>query len=584
MGLSKMCRQRARTPLGARRTRYSIGPGPIAEPAGSIGVAAFIGDTMGLPMTNAGDEAPSCESDRLGAGGLETRSDEAAHWMLLASIANLGVLRIDLVNGLVMLDAAAAVHHGLAQDAGRIVAIEFWLSLLSEADQLRVHSLVHSDLRADRTECVTVCLHWSTEDEPVRLELTLRLDSSSGRIVGVCRDVTDAQSLEELRRRRDAAERSSQAKSEFMSQVSHELRTPLNSILGFAQLMEMDVDQPISGKQQERLRVLQRSGLRLLALVDQLLQIGKIEQGRLNLRLRSVNVHPLVRRCVDAMAPMAGERDIAITIDVGDDKGAAVRADSNALEQVLINLLSNGIKYNRRGGLLTIKYRNEDAGEITVDDTGHGLTASQIARLFEPFNRLDAAQSGIQGTGLGLTISRQLVEAMGGTLQVWSEVGVGSRFKIALSRARCARSKDSETIPIDMPSQWSTVDGFRVLYIEDDDVNVVLMDQLFATQPEWSLTVAMTGEAGLMEAVRQQPDFILLDMTLPDMTGWEVRKRLKLDRRTRGIPVIAVSADAMPENQRRSRSSGFADYWTKPLDLPTTIRKLKSLCAMVRPQ
>ena len=132
-----------------------------------------------------------------------------------------------------------------------------------------------------------------------------------------------------------------------------------------------------------------------------------------------------------------------------------------------------------------------------------------------------------------------------------------------------------------MPSQWSTDDGFRVLYIEDDDVNVVLMEQLFATQPEWSLTVAMTGAARLVEAVRQQPDFILLDMTLPDMTGWEVRKRLKLDRRTRGVPVIAVSADAMPENQRRSRSSGFADYWTKPLDLPATIRKLKTLCAMV---
>jgi signal transduction histidine kinase len=490
-------------------------------------------------------------------------------------------VRIDLANGLAMLDATAAIHHGLVQDAGRIVAIEFWLSLLSEADQQRVHSLVCSDLHADRTVWLIVRLRWPSEDEPVRLELAFRLDANSGHIVGVCRDVTDVQSLEELSRRRDAAERSSQAKSEFMSQVSHELRTPLNSILGFAQLMEMDVEQPISGKQQERLRVLQRSGLRLLALVDQLLQIGKIEQGKLNLRLRSVNLRPLIRRCVDAMTPMAEERGIAIAIDLGDDDSAAVRADANALEQVLINLLSNGIKYNRQGGRLTVKYRNEDTGEITVDDTGHGLTASQIARLFEPFNRLDAAQSGIQGTGLGLTISRQLVEAMRGTLQVWSEVDVGSCFRVALPRARGMCAKDAETIPLDTPSQWSTVDGFRVLYIEDDDVNVVLMDQLFATQPEWSLTTAMTGEAGLVEAIRQQPDFILLDMTLPDMTGWEVRKRLKLDRRTRCIPVIAVSADAMPENQRRSRSCGFADYWTKPLDLPVTIRKLKALCAMV---
>ena len=536
---------------------------------------------MGLPMTNAGDKAPSCDSGWLGAGGFGTRSGAAAHWTLLASIANLGVLRIDLVNGLVMLDATAAIHHGLARDAGCIVAIEFWLSLFSEADQRRAHSLVHSSLQADRTERATVRLHWSTEGEPATLELALRLDSNSGHVVGVCRDVTDAQSLEDLRRRRDAAERSSQAKSEFMSQVSHELRTPLNSILGFAQLMEMDVDQPISGKQQERLRVLQRSGSRLLALVDQLLQIGKIEQGKLNLQLRPVCVRALVCRCVDAMAPMAEERDVAIAIDVGDDESAAVRADSNALEQVLINLLSNGIKYNRQGGRLTVKYRNEGVGEITVDDTGHGLTGTQIARLFEPFNRLDAPRSGIQGTGLGLTISRQLVEAMRGTLQVCSEVGVGSRFKVALPRARSTRAKDAETIPLDMPSQWATVDGFRVLYIEDDDVNVVLMDQLFATQPAWSLTVAMTGQAGLVEVVRQQPDLVLLDMTLPDMTGWEVRKCLKSDRRTRGIPVIAVSADAMPENQRRSRSSGFADYWTKPLDLPATIRKLKALCAMV---
>jgi CheY-like chemotaxis protein/nitrogen-specific signal transduction histidine kinase len=390
---------------------------------------------------------------------------------------------------------------------------------------------------------------------------------------------TEAQNIEEVRRQRIAAERASLAKSEFMSQVSHELRTPLNAILGFAQLMAMDNVEPLVGKQQERLQILHQSGLRLLSLVDQLLQIGKIEQGKVSLRPRAVNVYALARRCVDALAPMASERDVAIEIDVVGAETAAVRADSNALEQVLVNLLSNAIKYNRHGGRVTLRYRAEDGGEITVEDTGPGLTASQMARLFEPFNRLNAARGNVQGTGLGLVISRQLVESMGGTMQVWSEVGVGSRFRVTVPRARSTRAKDTATLPLDMPSQWSSAEQFRVLYIEDDEVNLVLMDQLFAAQPDWSLAVAMTGAAGLTEAVRQRPDVILLDLTLPDMNGQEVLQRLRLDRRTHDIPVVAVSADAMPAKVRRCRGLGFEDYWTKPLDLLATVSKVKLLAS-----
>lgn len=252
--------------------------------------------------------------------------------------------------------------------------------------------------------------------------------------VGACRYITAEKSLEEARKHRGLAERASQAKSEFIAQVSHELCTPMNSILGFAQLMGMDLDQPLSGKQQERLQVLQRSARRLLSLVDQLLQVGKIEQGRLSLQLRPVNVYTIVRRCAEAMTPMTDERGISIEIDVAGSSTSAVRADANALEQVLINLLSNGIKYNHQGGQLTVKYRTEDAGKITVEDTGDGLTASQIAHLFEPFNRLDTAQRGIQGTGLGLAISRKLVEAMRGTLQV------RRRCRIVISGHTAARA------------------------------------------------------------------------------------------------------------------------------------------------
>jgi CheY-like chemotaxis protein/two-component sensor histidine kinase len=363
-----------------------------------------------------------------------------------------------------------------------------------------------------------------------------------------------------------------------MSQVSHELRTPLNSILGFAQLMAMDTDHPLGEAQQKRLQELHHSGQRLLTLVDQLLQIGRIEQGKAHLKPRPVNVRSLVRRCVDAMIPMAEERDVSLEIDIAGDGSASVRADSQALEQILVNLLSNAIKYNHRGGKVVIRFRALEFGAITVEDYGPGLTSSQVARLFEPFNRLGAQNADIQGTGLGLVISRRLVESMRGVLDVWSEPGVGSRFRVALPRARASRNKDYDTLALGMPSQWTSESIFRVLYIEDDDANIVLLDQAFSMQSGWSLNVAMTGAAGIVEAVRHQPDLILLDLMLPDMTGWEVLKRLRQDRRTQDIPVIAVSADAMTSTFRRSRPTGLLDYWTKPLDLREAIGQLKSLC------
>jgi len=517
-----------------------------------------------------GDSEPPCFPEEVDSNHPD--------WRLLASIAGLGAIRIRRDVRLVSMDSSAAAHHHIHLEVARTLSLDFWLSILSDADQLRMHSLLRSEISRERTEIAVVRLRWCKEGEPPTLELSFRMDRHGEDLICASRDVTAAQGLEEARRHRVAAERASRAKSEFMSQVSHELRTPLNSILGFSQLIAMDTDHPIPRIQQERLQVLHQSGLRLLSLVDQLLQIGKIEQGQQTLRTRPVAVHAIVRRCVAAMAPMAEERDISVEIDMSGDDSSAVRADADALEQVLINLLSNGIKYNRQGGRLSVKYRVAESSEITVNDTGHGLTKSQLVRLFEPFNRLDAGKTGIQGTGLGLVISRQLIEAMHGTLNVWSEPGIGSRFEIALPNARRTRPKEDSTLELSLPSQWVADRQFRVLYVEDDDVNVVLLDQIFSLQTDWQLIVAMTGTAGIMEAVRQEPDLILLDLMLPDMTGWDVIKQLKRDRRTKTIPVVAVSADAMPGNLRRSRAAGFVEYWTKPLDLPSTIKRLKVLC------
>jgi signal transduction histidine kinase/ActR/RegA family two-component response regulator len=498
------------------------------------------------------------------------------HCRQVLAITGLGTLRICLRRGLVRLDPAAARQLGIETYDEQVLSLAHWLSLFSEGDRLRLRSVVHSHTSPGSVNSLKADLTLSANGTPTTLELTFSADVGTGQLVGACRDVNVAQNLEEAHRQRMTAERENQAKSEFMSQVSHEMRTPLNAILGFAQLMAMDTELPLTGKQQERLRVLHQSGLRLLALVDQLLQIGKIEQGKMPLRIRPVNVFALARRCADALSPMAAERDVAIEINVANQDVASVRADPNALEQVLTNLLSNGIKYNRMGGRVVLGFGSAEAGEITVHDTGPGLTSSQIAHLFEPFNRLNAERSRVQGTGLGLVISRRLVELMDGMLDVRSEPGMGSRFRVTLPLARSTRDKSESALPVEMPAQWHTDEPFNVLYIEDDEVNIVLMEQLFATQPDWRLCCARTGEEGLVEAVQQDPHVILLDLHLPDMAGREVLKRLKCDSRTRDVPVVAVSADA---NVRNSRATGFEDYWVKPLDLAATISKLKRLFA-----
>ena len=364
-----------------------------------------------------------------------------------------------------------------------------------------------------------------------------------------------------------------------MSHVSHELRTPLNAILGFAQLMAMDQTHPLNKSHQERLEMVQHSGRRLLGLIDQLLQITKIEQGKKDLRAKPVNVRQVVRRCVEALELMARERDVQILTEIEHPEWASVRADPDALEQVMSNLLSNAIKYNRDHGRVRISFRATDVGELVIDDTGNGLSESQLGRMFAPFERLDAEKSPIPGTGLGLVITKRLVEAMGGRLNVWSQLGRGSRFKVELPLARGARDQGGYTQPLDFPSQWDTGREYSVLYIEDDEVNVVLMEQLFATQPDWRLECATTGVQGLTAAVRHRPHVILLDMNLPDMSGIDVFRRLRGDPRTSDIPCVAVSADALPAHVQRVHNLGFEDYWTKPLDLPATVQKLKRLLA-----
>ena len=508
---------------------------------------------------------------------VEDRLDQLGeHWSLASAATGLGTLTFDTAQQLIHLDDAAAQQHAVRMPANGMTLDE-WVALFVEEDRLKVHALMSSGVHPDQTESLTLRLP-GPPAAPLRLlELALRATGDGRRFIGACRDVTQERSLEEMRRKKLAAEKANKSKSEFMSHVSHELRTPLNGILGFAQLMAMDSACPLPPEQGKRLEVLAYSARRLLTLIDTLLEISKIERGKRTLRPRAVNVSAILGSCVAQVRPMADARGVTIAVELDPDDRSAVRADSGALEQVLINLLTNAVKYNRPQGKVRIRFLADESGNIIVDDTGRGMSESELGRLFEPFNRLSAAKTKVPGHGLGLVISRQLVEAMHGELLVTSKPGIGSRFAIRLPLAADAAADIATTAPLDLPSQWATGTHYRVLYVEDDEVNTLLMEQVFTTQPEWTLSTAATGAEGIAAAVRQRPDVILLDLNLPDMTGQEVFKRLRNDPRTRHIPCVAVSADALPAQVRKTLTAGFDEYWTKPLELTTVISRLKFL-------
>ena len=363
----------------------------------------------------------------------------------------------------------------------------------------------------------------------------------------------------------DEAGRANRAKSEFLSRMSHELRTPLNAILGFGQLLEMDV---LSAKQTECTAQILRAGRHLLGLINEVLDISRIESGRLQLSLEPVPVPETLRQALDLVMSTATERDVSVRVDaIGE--GVHVLADRQRLQQVLLNLLSNAIKYNRPNGtvLASCERLGGDRLRISVTDSGEGIAASKLGRLFTPFDRLGAEASGIEGTGLGLALSKSLVEAMGGTMHVQSREGIGSTFSVEL--AVVSGPVETAAIPtVAQPADHD--DGGRprtILYIEDNLSNLRLVESLLTERPGVTVLSAMQGQVGLDLARHHRPDLILLDRHLPDISGDEVLVLLRDDPRTRGIPVLMLSADAIPGSARRLLDAGACAYLTKPLDV-----------------
>lgn len=372
---------------------------------------------------------------------------------------------------------------------------------------------------------------------------------------------------EESLEAREEADRANKAKSEFLSRMSHELRTPLNAVLGFAQVLEMD---DLNGEQSESVRQISKAGTHLLQLINEVLDLSRIEAGRLSLSIEPVRWHRALEECLTLMAPLAADRGITLNSDISPEHaGEFVRADHQRLKQVLLNLLSNAVKYNSEKGAISVTVsEGEGRMRIAVTDTGAGIPAERIHKLFSPFERLEADQTTIEGTGLGLALTKRLVEAMGGEIGLHSEVGVGSTFWVEFARTEGRGPVADEQIDtIHVDRDVSNGDEHRVLYIEDNLANLQLLERLFADRPNIEMMSAMQGALGFELALEHKPDLILLDLNLPDIDGDEILERLGQDPRTNGIPVVMITADASPGQAQRLINAGAFDYLTKPIDV-----------------
>ena len=396
------------------------------------------------------------------------------------------------------------------------------------------------------------------------IEVYTHLGSDAGQVRTFTDVTAEVQAAQALVAAKEDAERANRAKSDFLSRMSHELRTPLNAILGFGQLMQRDAA-TLAATHQAWLGQILQGGQHLLTLINEVLDLARIETGRLQLSSTALDADVLVDECLRLVEPMARERPVQLQARQG--RAGIVWADPTRLRQVLLNLLANAIKYNRPQGEVQLHCSVlGEHGRIQVIDAGPGLDAQQQQRLFRPFERLDVDPRIIEGTGIGLSISRSLVEAMGGRIGVHSAPGSGSCFWLELPCAAAALPAARAASPA-VPATAAAAVERRVLYIEDNPVNRLVMQGMFRHRPQLVLEMASDGEQGLAQALDAPPDLVLLDIQLPGASGYEVLRALRGDPRTRAVPALAISANAMPQDLARAREAGFDGYLSKPLDL-----------------
>jgi PAS domain S-box-containing protein len=441
-----------------------------------------------------------------------------------------------------------------------------------------------SELLAGRTDRSTVDEVVATRARGPRILHTKKMpvvgsDGGPAYLLGISVDVTERRHAEEeARLAKLEAERANKSKSDFLSRMSHDLRTPLNAILGFAQLLESD--ESLGPDQADNARQILRGGAHLLELINEVLEISRIEAGQLALSLEPVGLFETVREVVDLMRPLAESRGIAMTCDTAHD-GWYVRGDKQRLRQVLVNLIGNAVKYNRPNGTVHIAAERTDGRvRLRISDTGLGIPEEKRSLLFRPFERLGAEQGPVEGTGLGLALAKALIEAMSGSIGAENQRN-GATFWIELPETQPAGESHGERV-VAGPAAARHGQG-TVLYIEDNRSNVRLLQRLLERRPTVRLLFAGTGAEGIAVATREQPGLIFLDLHLPDMHGEAILRRLRATPRTASIPVAVLSADATGAQSERLLAGGAQAYVTKPFALTTVLALIDEHLASASP-
>lgn len=491
-----------------------------------------------------------------------------------------GIITLSRLGTIETINPSAERIFGYAADEviGKNISI-----MMPEKDRVEHDSyLRHAELHATRIiNRSRDLLGLKKDGTTFPLELTvspMELDGEQ-KYIGIMRDISERKEFEErINAARIEAEQANQAKSQFLSSMSHELRTPLNAILGFGQILEMGGGGTLSDSQKNAVSQILRGGRHLLELIDQVLNLAKIESGKFTVSIEDVDVLPILDDAIQVTRAMTETKNITVECDLPAVTSLFVRVDKTRFQQVLLNLLSNAIKYNHDGGSLSLCCRAENGVcRVEVRDSGSGIPEHLHDQVFTPFNRLGAEGSDTEGTGIGLTITRELIHLMSGEIGFTSSEGKGAVFWFELP---LGSETEIEKFDLDADVGDSVVTASdddvklpkrTVLYVEDNLSNRALMEMILAKNNRISLITAEDGETGVEMARREKPDLILMDIHLPGISGVEAMRQIRNDKETAGIPIFALSANAMQQDIDSALAEGFDNYLTKPFNIPVVM-------------
>lgn len=513
---------------------------------------------------------------------LQNRAKE--NFKLILNAAGEGIYGLDLEGKTTFVNPAAEAMFGYNSE-----------ELLGKSQHELIHHSKSDGTPYSKEECpvYTTCrtgkvhhvmdeVYWKKDGSRFLVEYVSNPILENGKLAGAVvsfRDITQRKQQEkDLIEAKIEAEKANQAKSEFLSKMSHELRTPMNAILGFGQLLKHSKRESLSSSQSNNVNRILNAGNHLLELIDEILDLSRIEAGSMNIVIENTNVTAVLDSVLPLVQPLTEEFDVEIENNLDSD--VFVLADFTRLKQVLLNLLSNAVKYNKLKGkvILDCKVTSVGTALISVTDTGNGIPEEKQDALFQPFNRLGAETSEIQGTGIGLTITKHLIELMRGTLSVESTIGRGSCFTIELP---LVTNKDNKCDPLIQESASPIEEEGRtshtILYVEDNLQNLELVQAILNEQKNIKLLTASHAQMGIDLAISRQPHLILMDINLPEMSGIEALEKLKLIDETRNIPVIAVSANAMKDEVDRAMAAGFIKYIVKPINITIFVKTINEI-------